>query len=78
MTGRLRCVLCGRRLLSAAASLPAVDTGPTPHPAGPVGPTCARNAGLVPRSLFSCKRVVSTRRASRRAAASPQADWLAL
>jgi len=28
------CCLCGRRLRKAAATIPAVETGPTPHPAG--------------------------------------------
>lgn len=37
----------------AGAMVPAVDTGPTPHPAGSVGPTCARKAGLLPASLFT-------------------------
>ena len=49
----MRCVRCGRRLLRAAATIPAVETGPTPHPAGAVGPTCAVKAGLLPPSLFT-------------------------
>lgn len=61
----LRCVTCGRRLIRAAATIPAVETGPTPHPAGALGKTCAVKAGLLPPSLFSRKRVVSRRRARR-------------
>lgn len=56
------CVKCGRRLLRAAATIPAVETGPTPHPAGAVGPTCARKAGLLQQSLFTRKRECGTRR----------------
>lgn len=56
----MRCVNCGRRLLRAAATIPAVETGPTPHPAGSVGPSCARKAGLLPPSLFT--RRAGTRR----------------
>lgn len=58
----VRCVRCGRLLRKAAATIPAVTTGPTPHPAGSVGPTCARKAGLLAPSLFSRKRVAAVRR----------------
>ena len=54
----LRCISCGRRLTRAAATIPAVETGPTPHPAGAMGPSCARKAGLLPPSLFTRKRVM--------------------
>ena len=37
------CILCGRRLLRAAATVPA--RGDIPE--GSVGPTCARKAGLI-------------------------------
>lgn len=60
----LRCVLCGRRINSAAAVIEAELGGPAPHPPGPVGPKCARDAGLVrPRpALFARrKRVVKPR-----------------
>jgi hypothetical protein len=60
----IRCVRCGRRLLRAAATIPAVETGPTPHPAGALGKTCAVKAGLLPPSLFSRRRV--SRRRPRR------------
>jgi len=50
------CCMCGRRLTRAAATIPAVETGPTPHPAGAVGKTCARKAGLLPVSLFTRRR----------------------
>ena len=55
------CCMCGRRLTRAAATIPAVETGPTPHPAGAVGPTCARKAGLLPVSLFSRLRAITRR-----------------
>mgnify|MGYP000163801523 FL=1 len=60
----LRCVLCGRRINGAAAVIEAELGGPAPHPPGPVGPKCARDAGLVrPRpALFARrKRVVKPR-----------------
>ena len=56
----MKCCLCGRRLRKAAATIPAVETGPTPHPAGAMGKTCARKAGLLPPSLFT--RRAGTRR----------------
>jgi hypothetical protein len=56
----MRCIRCGRRLTRAAATIPAVETGPTPHPAGAMGKTCARKAGLLPPSLFT--RRAGTRR----------------
>ena len=49
----IRCCACGRRLTRAAATIPAVETGPTPHPSGAMGPSCARKAGLLPPSLFT-------------------------
>lgn len=60
------CCMCGRRLRKSAATIPAVDTGPTPHPAGAVGPTCARKAGLLPVSPFTRRRVVTRRQRARR------------
>lgn len=65
----MKCVNCGRRLLRAAAYLPAVETGPMPHPAGAVGRTCARRAGLLPPSLFERRRAVVRVKKSRRDAA---------
>ena len=62
----MRCVACGRRLSRAAATIPAVETGPTPHPAGAVGPTCARKAGLLPASLFTRKRAATRKPRCRR------------
>lgn len=64
----MRCCRCGRRLLRAAATIPAVETGPTPHPAGAMGRTCAIKAGLLQVSLFSRKRVVRRARARRTSA----------
>ena len=61
----IRCCKCGRRLTRAAATIPAVETGPTPHPAGAMGKTCARKAGLLPVSLFTRRRA-GTRRRTRR------------
>ena len=69
----LRCALCGRRLLTAAAWLPEVKIGRRAGPAAAVGPTCARNAGLV---SVSCRSVVRSRRVHRSAASSSQIDWL--
>lgn len=60
------CIRCGRRLLRAAATIPAVETGPTPHPAGALGRTCARKAGLLPVSLFSRRRAATRRPRNRR------------
>ena len=63
----MRCVRCGSLLVRAAATIPAVETGPTPHPAGAMGKTCARKAGLLPPSLFTRRagtRRVRVRRAS--------------
>ena len=40
----IRCVRCGRLLAKAAATVPAVETGPTPHPAGAMVPKCAQRA----------------------------------
>lgn len=57
----LICIRCGRLLLRAAATVPAVDTGPMPHPAGPLGKTCARRAGLLPPSLFTRRRACARR-----------------
>lgn len=62
----LRCVRCGRVLRKAAATIPAVETGPTPHPAGALGRTCARKAGLLPVSLFSGRRAATRRPRNRR------------
>lgn len=48
------CCLCGRRLKHAAAVIPAGRD----HPAGNVGPGCARKAGMLPPrpALFRVKR----------------------
>jgi hypothetical protein len=71
----LRCVICGRSLRTAAATMPAVETGPMPHPAGAVGPTCARNAGLLKPSLFT--RKVQAVKRMKRLRQTLQADWVA-
>ena len=56
----MRCAICGRRIRKASAVLPAVTSGPTPHPAGPVGPVCARDNGLIQPaarvSIFEVRR----------------------
>lgn len=62
----MRCARCGRILLRAAATIPAVDTGPMPHPAGALGRTCAVKSGLLPASLFSRTRIASRRSQVRR------------
>lgn len=49
----MRCVICGRPMLQAAATMPAGHDKAEPFKAGPVGPTCARRAGLLAApSLF--------------------------
>ncbi len=60
------CIRCGRRLTRAAATIPAVETGPTPHPAGALGPSCARKAGLLPASLFTRRRAGTRQARARR------------
>lgn len=60
------CIRCGRRLTRAAATIPAVETGPTPHPAGAMGPSCARKAGLLPASLFTRRRAGTRQARARR------------
>lgn len=74
----MHCVICGRRLRKAAATIPASDAGPTPHPAGAVGPTCARNAGLVRASLFtrSAKKRITTGKREKARRESGQLDWI--
>jgi hypothetical protein len=57
------CFLCGRRLGRAAATVPATAS----HPAGSVGPTCARKAGLLPPARLSL--LPRIRRAKARATA---------
>ena len=56
----MHCCICGRTLKRAAAVIPARYN----HPAGDVGPTCARKAGLIHArpALF-----VSARRRAQRA-----------
>lgn len=71
----MKCVICGRRIKQAAAMKPAQVGGPMPHPAGPVGPTCARTAGLIVATLFSKRRATTFTRV-RKAPASPQLDLL--
>lgn len=51
----MHCCKCGRRLKQAAAVIPAGRD----HPAGNVGPGCARKAGMLPPkrpALFRVKR----------------------
>ena len=71
----MKCVVCGRRIKQAAATMPAQDAGPMPHPAGPVGPTCARTAGLIVATLFSKRRATTFSRI-RKPATSTQLDLL--
>lgn len=63
----LICCICGRRIKRAAAVIEAELGGPAPHPPGPVGPKCARDAGLVrPRpALFARKKRVVKPRAEK-------------
>ncbi len=75
----MRCAICGRRIRKASAVLPAVTSGPTPHPAGPVGPVCARDNGLIQPaarvSIFEVRRKPSRKaRATVNIERLPQAD----
>lgn len=63
----MRCVICGRPMLQAAATMPAGHDKAEPFKAGPVGPTCARRAGLLAApSLFDrrARAGTTTRRKS--------------
>jgi hypothetical protein len=70
----MRCVMCNRHLAKAAATMPAGHDQSEPFRSGPVGPTCARRAGLLGKpSLFSRKRV---KRTARPRTNIVQRDWL--
>lgn len=73
----MRCVICGRKVLKAAAWVPGgEDKAFMPHPPGPVGPTCARRAGLIERTLFTRRRNVVTASRLKARPASPQLELL--
>ena len=72
----MRCVMCGRRLLKAAATVPAQPSGLTPYPAGAVGPVCARRAGLIVRKLGTKRRVAIRSPWLRAKRANAQQDWV--
>lgn len=55
----MRCYLCGRQLLHAAATLT------TPAGTGHAGPTCARRAGLLPPVVRRGRRIFAGRRRMR-------------
>lgn len=58
-------MICHRFMLQAAATMPAGHDKAEPFKAGPVGPTCARRAGLMAApSLFDrpAKAGTTTRR----------------
>lgn len=55
----MRCYLCGRQLLHAAATLT------TPAGTGHAGPTCARRAGLLPPVVRRGRRLCASRRRMR-------------
>lgn len=66
--------MCNRLLAKAAATMPAGHDQAEPFKAGPVGPTCARLAGLLGTpSLFSRKRA---KRTARTRTNTVQRDWL--
>lgn len=68
-------MICQRSIAHAAATMPAGHDKAEPFKAGPVGPTCARRAGLLlPKSLFEIRRATTARR--RKAADSRQAVLL--
>lgn len=55
----MRCVICARPIVRAAATMPAGHDKAEPFKAGPVGPTCARKAGLLAPTvarLFTVRR----------------------
>ena len=59
----MRCVICQRQIARAAATMPAGHDKAEPFKAGPVGPTCARRAGLMAApSLFDRRAKVTTTR----------------
>lgn len=63
----MRCVICARSIARAAATMPAGHDKAEPFKAGPVGPTCARRAGLIAGpTLFDRKRRTGMRRRARR------------
>lgn len=72
----MKCVICGRRLNKPAATLPARTSGPDPHPAGPVGPTCARNQGLITATLFTRRKPALTVKPRRDKTDKRQIDWV--
>ncbi len=61
----MRCALCNRPLARAAATLLEGQSLVHPSRAGPIGPSCARNAGLVKRSLFDRRRTKPAQRKRR-------------
>ncbi len=69
----MRCALCNRPLGRAAATLQVNQSAEHPDRVGPVGPTCARLAGLVKPSLFDRRRKATKR--GRRVDAR-QVDWV--
>lgn len=73
----MRCIACGRLIKRAAMTIPAVESGPTPHPAGYLGPVCAARLSpkVKPARLFEIQRKRTVRR-SKPAVQSLQRDWV--
>jgi len=53
----VRCVMCGRRLITAAVHVAAEPDAFQPHRGGPIGPVCARRAGLLGASRARKMRI---------------------
>lgn len=62
----MRCVICARSIARAAATMPAGHDKAEPFKAGPVGPTCARRAGLLGAPSLFDRRAKAVRRRARR------------
>ena len=53
----MRCVMCGRWLLAAAVHVAAEPDAFQPHRGWPIGPVCARRAGLLGASRARKMRI---------------------
>ena len=61
----MRCVICARSIARAAATMPAGHDKAEPFKAGPVGPTCARRAGLLAPTVARPRLFTARRRRAR-------------
>jgi len=75
----MRCMICRRPMLQAAATMPAGHDKAEPFKAGPVGPTCAARVGLsAAPTLFDRKRAARKAAGTRKARRCDvrQRDWV--